>query len=166
MLTSAVEAAISSRRLVFVLVFLAALGGLAICRAEPSYAAPRGCVIRDFSRSEHFMYEPCVVDVQGMLNNLARHQAIWNPPPSPQLNLLAPDGLYGQNTYDDVRTLNKLLDVTDNPPGHDGRATPQTWFKLCLTVLDVTNHAGDDYVNAGCPTEPGLPGPERSSRAL
>lgn len=162
MLTSVVKRLASSRSAVVGLVCLSALGGLAIFRAEPSYAAPSGCVNRVFSRSEEFTPEACVRDLQGMLDNLWRHQTAWNSPSLPQLTWIAGDGFYGQNTYDDVKSFNEARGIPGDPPRHEGRTTAQTWSELCLMVLDVTHREGDDYVNAGCPTPHGLSGREGS----
>jgi peptidoglycan hydrolase-like protein with peptidoglycan-binding domain len=98
-----------------------------------------GCVTEIFSIADEPYYEPCVVDLQVLLNNL------WQTG-LPGLRDLTTDGSYGPITEADVHQFQS--DAGDTP---DGVVGPETWGSLCI-LNDEYGFTGAYWHGAGCNT--------------
>jgi len=119
--------------------------GLAIT-APGAYAAT-GCVTRTFDMVlDEDTYQPCVLDMQVLLNNLYGKGVI-----GPNQRLVT-DGYFGINTANDVLEFNIWW---NDVPGQLNEMTPTSWGALCGLNSDE-GFRGAYWHDAGCQTLPGL----------
>ncbi len=110
--------------------------------ATPGHVtAPRtltatACVDRTFGPGN--TYQPCVDDLQVLLNDL------WYVQADGPNQLLTTDGYYGRHTASEVASFHWWHDAVG---GRD--ATPSTWKALCAEDSIYGFH-GAYWVNAGC----------------
>lgn len=121
------------------------------------------CVYQTFETST--TYESCVGALQVLLNDM--HNAGLHGPD----RILKTDGIYGNNTYNDVKATNTYCYQNDWGlcKGGSGYTTPNTWKYVCGSLFSHGLYRGSTYYYAAnCdviyPTASGAPAPPQPSK--